>query len=684
MATYTLPAIRLSASASSPGGTLGFTMADGARTISYRLDSAPDELFPEAVPVPPLDDILGVSFGGRSYDVDDEFTIVIADVTWTNGTTTTVLGMAPTNSDSVAYIARLSGADIPSIPGLAGLAAAQITTASAPFAPGQIIDLSTIPGALVDGVPTDPGTPVLPIFPVFPPGGQEGDRIVGTDGDDTYLPSWITGGAPIDRRLVGTDLPESISGLAGGDSIEAEGGDDTIFGGPGTDFIDGDNGDDSIEGGADGDIIYGDRGDDTVNGGGGSDMIDIAGGYGNDIIDGGSGFDTIQIDSLLDGFAGRIDLSAGTFDLGPEPGGGTFRSIEMIDLAIFEPTTGSLTITGSGLEVQSNSSVPFTLRYYGGAGNDVFTSASGADHGTDMIFGGAGNDTIGGSGLLGGGADDDVITGSAGADSLFGAGGNDTLSGGDGNDLIGGATGEDVIDGGSGADQIWTSAGNDTALGDAGDDEIGGAGGDDSLDGGAGDDVLWGAGDNDILIGGADNDLLGGFTGNDMLHGGAGLDTLWGATGDDVLNGDGDADQLGGGTGNDSVDGGGGNDMLFGGLDNDTVLGGAGDDTLYGAAGDDVLGGGAGDDLLFVGTGADVVQFGAGDGADEIRFFSLAEDRIELDNALWTGELTEGQIVAQFGATVDDDYVLEFDGGETLTLSQRGGATGLEDVIDIV
>ena len=114
------------------------------------------------------------------------------------------------------------------------------------------------------------------------------------------------------------------------------------------------------------------------------------------------------------------------------------------------------------------------------------------------------------------------------------------------------------------------------------------------------------------------------------------------------------------------------------------VQGGDGDDALYGAAGADTLTGGAGDDLIFAGPGADVITFGPGDGADDIRFFALSEDRLELDAGLWTGTLTAAEVVSNFATLSGGTATLSFDGGEVIQLTALGTLAGLADAIDIV
>ena len=115
-----------------------------------------------------------------------------------------------------------------------------------------------------------------------------------------------------------------------------------------------------------------------------------------------------------------------------------------------------------------------------GDGNDVLLSGDGRENfsgGDDnTLYGGAGNDWIGGSGSLYGGDGDDRLTGNG---SLYGGTGNDRLDGrgslygGDGDDLLfsrgdGGAT----LYGGDGDDRLtgYGRAGTDTLEGGDGAD----------------------------------------------------------------------------------------------------------------------------------------------------------------------------------------------------------------------
>ncbi|MGE5567308.1 MAG: tandem-95 repeat protein [Parcubacteria group bacterium] len=109
---------------------------------------------------------------------------------------------------------------------------------------------------------------------------------------------------------------------------------------------------------------------------------------------------------------------------------------------------------------------PISPTVYTGTGDPNDFDASGnpasqnltaaGTNGADVIYGGAGSDTINGGG------GDDTIYGGSGADSLNGNNDNDTLYGGSGADTIIGSNGNDRIVGGYGADTLTGANGIDT------------------------------------------------------------------------------------------------------------------------------------------------------------------------------------------------------------------------------
>ena len=209
-------------------------------------------------------------------------------------------------------------------------------------------------------------------------------------------------------------------------------------------------------------------------------------------------------------------------------------------------------------EIRGNSGNNLLL---GGDGNDQIFGGGGAD----SIFGEAGNDQLHGDDgidFIAGGAGSDRISGGAAADALFGEDGDDYLDGGNSFDtdiLVGGAGNDtlyaisgqanpdyDLLDGGAGDDIYWVDTGDDLTF-----EAIGG--GIDTVH--AAVNVanagvyLWANVENLVLEGtttfGVGNELDNQLTGNasvNLLLGGAGQDTLNGMGGNDVLFGEGGND----------------------------------------------------------------------------------------------------------------------------------------------
>ncbi|WP_314947632.1 VCBS domain-containing protein [Bradyrhizobium cosmicum] len=91
-----------------------------------------------------------------------------------------------------------------------------------------------------------------------------------------------------------------------------------------------------------------------------------------------------------------------------------------------------------------------------------------------FVYGTPGHDSI-----AGGGSIPQIVYGGAGDDTLNGTGVNDTIFGGSGDDTLKGNNGDDVIYGGSGRDNIDGSNENDTIIGGLGPDQLAGGNGDD-------------------------------------------------------------------------------------------------------------------------------------------------------------------------------------------------------------
>ncbi|WP_246003717.1 Hint domain-containing protein [Histidinibacterium lentulum] len=345
-------------------------------------------------------------------------------------------------------------------------------------------------------------------------------------------------------------------------------GNDTIFGGDGDDVVFGGGGDDSIRGGNGDDTLSGDAGDDSIIGGDGNDVI--FGGDGDDTLDGAKGDDSIF------GGAGDDSIQGGEGDDYVEGGAGDDRIVTGIGSdTVYGGDGDDFINTGNHASPALDSGFPPYLGLPGVAPD------ANPDDDKDLVFGGAGNDTI--------------LTGDD-ADTIYGGEGDDFIDAGIDNDLVYGDEGDDTIIGGQGEDVIFGGAGNDLIYGgleaDVGlIDDTGNPLLDDPLPndnrdtiyGGDGDDTIFGRDDNDTLYGDAGNDLLDGGIDDDELYGGDGDDTLIGGQGDDLLVG---------GEGNDTAFGGDGNDTFIDGAGSDTYFGGFGNDTFFGGTGGDLVIGG--------------------------------------------------------------------------------------------
>ena len=232
--------------------------------------------------------------------------------------------------------------------------------------------------------------------------------------------------------VAGNSGSENLGFQTGDTTINAEGGDDNVYGdnnyyqnSDGDDVVFAGEGNDAVYGGGGADQIDGGAGDDTLYGDlnyhgaqGGDDLID--GGEGNDTVVGGSGEDTIA------GGEGN-DIIHGDFSGYYSDGGG--------DDTIYAEAGNDTVYGGDGADT-----------VYGGEGADVLVGGAmgdeagnwdGSNDTGDLLDGGAGNDT-----LLGG-LGDDTLTGGAGDDVMDGGSGNDifTFTEGDGDDVADGGAG---------------------------------------------------------------------------------------------------------------------------------------------------------------------------------------------------------------------------------------------------
>ncbi|GAB1377177.1 Hint domain-containing protein [Pararhodobacter aggregans] len=154
-----------------------------------------------------------------------------------------------------------------------------------------------------------------------------------------------------------------------GNAIEANGGDDTVYGGAGDDTISGGDGadwlfgrdgNDLLSGNAGDDSLWGDAGDDTLFGNEGDDKL--IGGEGNDLIIGGEGNNVMYGDSVFGDTGGR------------EPGDAT------------EPGYGNDTLVmGNGDDTAYGGSGDDSFRVFDGFGNHVIVGGETGETDGDKI-----------------------------------------------------------------------------------------------------------------------------------------------------------------------------------------------------------------------------------------------------------------------------------------------------------
>lgn len=303
----------------------------------------------------------------------------------------------------------------------------------------------------------------------------------------------------------------------------------TIYGLVGNDAIHTSNGNDLLDGGV---------GDDYLTGGGGADWL--RGGDGRDIIFTARYGETLPKNYAQDAKnpfvlpAGHT-LITGGWDWGWIKNNSTSQtSIYALHGDMTGMNEGDVAWGGAGHDT-----------IYGGHGADAIHGDSDDDvlsglGGEDSIFGGSGNDWLAGDGVTDAASVQYTQSQLHASDLLDGGAGNDTIDGMGGGDLIFGGAGNDLLFGESEISSLYV----------AGDDYIDGGLGADSIQGGGGHDVLKGGGDNDIIYG--DHNDPSASSGDDLLDGGSGNDQLYGLGGNDTLMSGGGVDYLYGGLGNDT------------------------------------------------------------------------------------------------------------------------------------
>ena len=386
---------------------------------------------------------------------------------------------------------------------------------------------------------------------------------------------------------IGLATSITINGNGGNDNITVKSIDSTytgsltINGGDGNDVVNasainlpvtliGGNGNDSLTAGKGNDELSGGAGNDTLDGKAGTDCVFETITATNAIITNtsltGLGIDKLtSIECVeLEGNSQSNLLDASKFTLG---------RVQLLGLG------GNDTLLGTSFNDVLDGGDGFDVIKQSAAVNQTITDNSVTGAGTDSLI------SIEGAQLIGLGRTGLRLdaSGFSGKATLNGTAGNDTLLGGNSTSggTLNGNAGNDSIDGGSSYESISGGEGSDYLFGDSGDDRMFGDAGGDRIFGGNGQDLIDGGDGNDTLLGESGHDTIKGGTGNDGMSGGAGDDFMDGESGDDTLLGGSGSDTLRTAAGRDRALGEEGNDRIES-LSDDTIFGGAGDNIFIG------------------------------------------------------------------------------------------------------
>jgi Ca2+-binding RTX toxin-like protein len=456
-------------------------------------------------------------------------------------------------------------------------------------------------------------------------------------------------GAAGSETIIGTNMTDRITGLAGHDVLDGRAGGDVLAGGPGDDMYVVENvGDLVIENFNEGiDTVQSSidytlgmdiehltlTGTAALSGGGNTQNNQVTGNSGNNLLDGATGSDHLVGGDGDDTLKYSADGSWTT--------------------GFIAKNSGSPGYAGTGQTVVLNGKNRSFDVFQGDAGADRLEGTAGADalalddpfspfpqaagprlSGIEKIDVGDGNDVVDltsrlyvyGDVTLIGGSGDDVLWANAGNDLLEGGTGNDNLYGGAGSDRLAGGDGNDTLDGGASADRLLGGLGNDSYL----IDDIG-------------DDVVEFANEGTDTVKSLITYRLGDHLENLILTGTSAINAT-GNSGNNTLTGNSAANALSGGLGNDIYVVGEG-DVIVEGIDEgtDTVqssqtwmladqvenliltgtaaingTGNRGNNTLTGNSAVNVLAGGQGDDIYVVSVG-DLVFENLNEGLDTVQ-----------------------------------------------------------------
>jgi Ca2+-binding RTX toxin-like protein len=437
-------------------------------------------------------------------------------------------------------------------------------------------------------------------------------------------PGVVLNGTAGNDNLAGTTGNDTIDGLGGNDTINGAGGSDRLVGGAGNDILRGGDLDHHHP-----DFFEGSQGPDVLLGGDGDDeLVSTGNGFttmGNfvDTLDGGLGNDVYRIDHPGDVLtdAGGVDLVIAR-DIEWTLGAG-FENLHLDNVVI----EGS---SGFGNELANVLTTAWAAYFEGRGGNDTIFGS----HRDDMLLGGDGDDFIDG----GDAGESDVVDGGAGNDTLSADG---SLTGGAGADRfipIAHAL-PSITDFTTSVDKLQFDGNTFAGTGSSGNF----AAGDGRFHAAAGATAAHDASDRVIYnttTGELYHDADGtGSAGASLVATLQGAPSL-AATDIEVVNGSVTPPPSG-----NTITGTAGNDTLSGGTGNDTLIGLAGADSLVGGAGDDWFEGGTGQDRLNGGAGADSFVFkeaAVNANFDYINDFASGADKLRLDDAVFANIGTPG------------------------------------------
>ncbi|MEQ1955701.1 M10 family metallopeptidase [Mesorhizobium sp. CN2-181] len=443
--------------------------------------------------------------------------------------------------------------------------------------------------------------------------------------------------------------------------------------------------------------LYGNTGANELHGNSGNDKL--AGYTGLDTLFGGAGDDKYYLDDLATATSTPYDVVVENPNDGIDTVFVTARHNPsfIADFYALTDNVENMTVSGSiAFELDGNGLANVMT------GNDAANVLQGLDGDDTLIGDGGADDLFGGSGLdtasystalasvlawlenaasntgdaagdfydsienLAGTKYDDDLRGDALANRLSGDVGNDTLKGGVGADHLDGGDGIDTASYANATGAVVASLANPSinsgeAAGDtyASIENLVGSAFNDAVNGDNAVNVIRGRNGVDTIKGYGGNDTLYGDDANDVLIGGTGADTLIGGTGSDTASYAGATSGVVASLANPAINSGEAKGDSYSSIENltgssfdDSLLGDNAGNVLNGGAGADVFKSYGGNDSLTGGADKDVFVFNsaldAATNVDTIADYNVADDTIQLDNAVFTAFASTGALLSGY------------------------------------